>query len=108
MTILDISPITNVTPGLAPGRSAELDQVVARARMAADEFRNLDQAAVDRIVKAMVVAGLEHAVELALLAVEETGFGVIEDKVVKNYVATEFLYDYLRGKKSAGVIDEDA
>lgn len=38
---------------------------------------------------------------------EETGFGVFEDKVVKNYVATEFLHDYLRGKKSVGVIDED-
>lgn len=94
--------------GLAPGRSAELDLVVARARSAADAFRRMDQAAVDRIVQAMVVAGLEHAVELALLAVEETGFGVIEDKVVKNYVATEFLYDYLRDKRSAGVIDEDA
>ena len=94
-------------PGLAPRRSAELDQLVARARDAANAFRRLDQAAVDRIVKAMVVAGLEHSVELALLAVEETGFGVIEDKVVKNYVATEFLYDYLRDKRSAGVIDED-
>ena len=58
---------------------------------AADTFRGLDQSAVDRIVKAMVVASLEHAVELALLAVNETGFGVFEDKVVKNYVATEFL-----------------
>jgi acetaldehyde dehydrogenase/alcohol dehydrogenase len=108
VAITDISPTTKSTPGLAPGRSAELDQVVAQARSAADAFRELDQAAVDRIVHAMVVAGLEHAVELALLAVEETGFGVIEDKVVKNYVATEFLYDYLRGKKSVGVIDEDA
>ena len=38
---------------------------------------------------------------------EETGFGVFEDKVVKNYVATEFLYDYLKDKRSVGVIDED-
>ncbi len=108
MTITDISSTSKTRPGLTPRRVAELDQVVAQARAAADAFRELDQAAVDRIVRAMVVAGLEHAVELALLAVEETGFGVIEDKVVKNYVATEFLYDYLRGKKSAGVIDEDA
>ena len=55
----------------------------------------------------MVVAGLEHAVELAQLAMEETGFGVFEDKVVKNYIATEFLYDYLKDKRSVGVIDED-
>ena len=43
--------------------------------------------------------GLEHAVELAELAMEETGFGVFEDKVVKNYIATEFLYDYLKDKQ---------
>ena len=41
------------------------------------------------------------------VAIEETGFGVFEDKVVKNYVATEFLSDYLRDKRSVGVIDED-
>ena len=70
-------------------------------------LRKLDQEAVDRIVWAMVVAGLEHAVELAELAMEETGFGVFEDKVVKNYIATEFLYDYLKDKRSVGVIDED-
>ena len=55
----------------------------------------------------MVVAGLRNAVELAQLAMEETGFGVFEDKVVKNYIATEFLYDYLKDKRSVGVIDED-
>ena len=70
-------------------------------------LRELDQEAVDRIVWAMTVAGLENAVELAELAMEETQFGVLEDKVLKNYIATEFLYDYLRDKKSVGVIDED-
>ncbi len=85
-----------------------LDAYVARAHTAAHAFRELDQDAVDRIVWAMVVAGLENAVELAGLAMEETGFGVFEDKVVKNYIATEFLYDYLKDKRSVGVIDEDA
>ena len=75
---------------------------------AATALRALDQEAVDRIVWAMVVAGLEHAIDLAELAMEETGFGVLEDKVVKNYIATEFLYDYLKDKRSVGVIDEDA
>jgi acetaldehyde dehydrogenase/alcohol dehydrogenase len=55
----------------------------------------------------MVVAGLRHAVDLAQLALDETGFGVFEDKVVKNYVATEFLYDYLKDKKTVGVIREE-
>jgi len=86
-----------------------LDAFVDRARTAADQLRAIDdQATVDRIVRALVVAGLEHAVELARLAMEETHFGVFEDKVVKNYIATEFLYDYLKDKPSVGVIDEDA
>jgi acetaldehyde dehydrogenase/alcohol dehydrogenase len=94
-------------PGLDAADRDRLDHCVRRARVAADAFRALDQEAVDRIVWAMVVAGLEHAVELAELAAEETGFGVLEDKVVKNYIATEFLYDYLKDKKSVGVIDAD-
>jgi len=84
-----------------------IDEQVARSKRAAEEFRRLDQEQVDAIVAAMVRAGLNAAIELAALAVEETGFGVFEDKVVKNFVATEFLFDYLRGKKSVGVIDED-
>jgi acetaldehyde dehydrogenase/alcohol dehydrogenase len=87
--------------------SERLDGFVKRAREASTALRELNQEAVDRIVWAMTVAGLEHAVELAELAMEETHFGVLEDKVLKNYIATEFLYDYLKDKKSVGVIDED-
>ncbi len=89
-------------------QAVRLDGFVERAQAAARELRRLDQEAVDRIVWSMVVAGLEGAVELAELAMEETGFGVFEDKVVKNYVATEFLWDYLKDKPSVGVIEEDA
>jgi acetaldehyde dehydrogenase / alcohol dehydrogenase len=89
--------------------TARLDRVVERSRAAADAYRRIgDQETVDAIVWALVVAGLEHAVELARMAMEETGFGVFEDKVVKNYIATEFLYDYLKDKRSVGVIDEDS
>ena len=94
-------------PELAADAAARLDGFVDRARTAAADFRKLDQAAVDRIVWAMVVAGLKNAVELAQLAMDETGFGVFEDKVVKNYIATEFLFDYLKDKRSVGVIAED-
>ena len=100
------APSSPDTP-LDPARAAQIDEVVSRARAAADAFRRLDQPEVDRIVQAMVVAGLESAVELAEIAIEETGFGVFEDKVVKNYVATEFLYDYLKDKKTVGVIAEE-
>ncbi|TGD89241.1 bifunctional acetaldehyde-CoA/alcohol dehydrogenase [Mycolicibacterium sp. CH28] len=88
-------------------RRGEIDGIVEAASEAASEFRRLDQEQVDRIVEAMVRAGVRAAGELAGLALEETGFGVFEDKVVKNYVATEFLHDYLRDKKSVGVVDED-
>ncbi|MBV9915793.1 MAG: bifunctional acetaldehyde-CoA/alcohol dehydrogenase [Solirubrobacterales bacterium] len=87
--------------------AARLDGFVARARDAAAALRELDQEAVDRIVWAMTVAGLEHAVDLAELAMQDLQFGVLEDKVLKNYIATEFLYDYLKDKRSVGVIDED-
>ena len=88
-------------------RLHEVDTYVQKAAEAARAFRKLDQQQVDAIVSAMVRAGLRAAAELAQLAIEETGFGVFEDKVVKNYVATEFLADYLRDKRSVGVIDED-
>jgi acetaldehyde dehydrogenase / alcohol dehydrogenase len=92
---------------LDPEHARLLDRVVADSQTAARALRRLDQEAVDRIVWEMVVAGLEAAVELAELAMEETGFGVFEDKVIKNYIATEFLYDYLKDKRTVGVIDED-
>lgn len=102
MTTLEHAPLVS-----DDGHDERLDAFVDRAQRAADAFRALGQEEVDRIVSAMVVAGLRNAVELAELAMEETGFGVFEDKVLKNYIATEFLYDYLRDKKSVGVIDEE-
>jgi acetaldehyde dehydrogenase/alcohol dehydrogenase len=93
--------------GVDAAQADRLDGFVLRAQAAAESLRRLDQEAVDSIVWAMVVAGLESAFELAQLAMEETGFGVLEDKVVKNYIATEFLYDYLKDKPSVGVIEED-
>jgi Alcohol dehydrogenase, class IV len=99
---------TATSPKVAPDASrSDVDAAVESAVEAARAFRELDQARVDRIVEAMVRAGVRAAAELAQLAIKETGFGVFEDKVVKNYVATEFLSDYLKDKASVGVIDED-
>lgn len=92
---------------VSPARLREIDDLVASAASAARTLRGLDQQQVDTIVDAMVRAGVRAATELAGVALEETGFGVLEDKVVKNYVATEFLADYLRDKRSVGVVDED-
>ncbi|HEX3223996.1 MAG TPA: bifunctional acetaldehyde-CoA/alcohol dehydrogenase [Nocardioides sp.] len=93
--------------GLPGERLDAVDAIVDRAAAAAEVFRTLDQEQVDAIVAAMVRAGLRAAAELAALAIEETGFGVFEDKVVKNYVATEFLSDYLHDQRTVGVVEED-
>ena len=102
MTLTETPPT-----GLDDTRRHEVDAIVDASTKAAEGFRELDQEEVDAIVDAMVRAGVRAAAELAQVAIEETGFGVFEDKVVKNYVATEFLSDYLRDKLSVGVIDED-
>ncbi len=91
---------------LSEERIAYLERLVSQARTAAAVFTQYTQEDVDRIVKAMVLAGLEQAQHLARLAVEETRLGVMEDKVLKNMVATEFVYNYIKDKRTVGVIRE--
>ena len=91
---------------LSPERIAYLESLVSQARTAAAVFTQFTQEDVDRIVKAMVLAGLENAQHLARLAVEETRLGVMEDKVIKNMVASEFVYNYIKDKRTVGVIRE--
>jgi len=87
-------------------RIAYLEKLVSQARTAAVVFTQFTQEDVDRIVKSMVLAGLEQAQYLARLAVEETKLGVMEDKVIKNMVATEFAYNYIKDKRTVGIIRE--
>ena len=91
---------------LTEERIAYLEGLVRQARTAAAVFSQLTQQDVDRIVKPMVLAGLEQAQYLARLAVEETKIGVMEDKALKNMVATEFVYNYVKDKPSVGLIRE--
>lgn len=91
---------------LSEERIAYLDELVRRSRTAAAVFSQFTQEDVDRIVKPMVLAGLEKAQYLARLAVEETRLGVMEDKAIKNMVATEFVYNYVKDKRTVGAINE--
>ncbi len=91
---------------LSDERIHYLESLVSRARTAAAVFTQFNQQEVDRIVKAMVLAGLKQAQHLAWLAVEDTRLGVPEDKVIKNMVATEFAYNYIKDKRTVGVIRE--
>jgi len=95
----------NVAPP-SEERMAYLEGLVSQARTAAAVFTQYTQEDVDRIVKPMVIAGLEQAQHLARLAVEETKLGVLEDKALKNMVATEFVYNYVKDKRTVGTIHE--
>jgi len=98
--------ISLTTEGLSEERIAYLAGLVSQARTAAAVFTQFTQEDVDRILKPMVLAGLEQAQHLARMAVEETKLGVMEDKVIKNMVATEFAYNYVKDKRTVGVIRE--
>ena len=91
---------------LTPERIAYLEELVEQAKGAAAVFTQFTQEDVDRIVEPMALAGLEQAQHLARLAVEETRLGVMEDKIIKNMVASEFVYNYVKNKRTVGVIRE--
>jgi acetaldehyde dehydrogenase / alcohol dehydrogenase len=97
---------STIVAGLSEERIAYLEGVVSQARAAAAVFTQYSQEDVDRIVKPMVLAGLGQAQYLARLAVEETKLGVLEDKALKNMVATEFVYNYVKDKRTVGVMRE--
>ena len=86
---------------------AEVDALVARAKKALDEFENLDQKQVDRIVAKASIAALNKHLVLAKMAVDETGRGLVEDKATKNIFACEHVTNYLAGQKTVGIIRED-
>src|SRR6516165_48267 len=93
-------------PSLDEERIAALEKLVSQARTAAAVFTQYSQEDVDRIVKPMVLAGLKQAQYLARLAIEETKIGVLEDKAIKNMVATKFVYNYVKDKRTVGAIRE--
>ena len=86
---------------------AMIDELMEKAKKASEEYLKLNQEDVDRIVKAMSMAGLEHHMELAKMAVEETGRGIYEDKITKNMFATEYIYHSIKYDKTVGVISEN-
>lgn len=85
----------------------DIDQLVTKAKVALNEMYELDQEQVDEIVKQMALAGLENHMTLAKMAVEETGRGVYEDKIVKNLFASEYIYHSIKSDKTIGVINEN-
>jgi len=85
----------------------EVRDLVKRAKAAQAEYASFDQSSVDGIVKAVAQACAAEAERLAKAAEEETGFGVWQDKVLKNRLASTMLYEHIRDMKTVGVLSED-
>ncbi|MFC2102338.1 aldehyde dehydrogenase family protein [Bacteroidota bacterium] len=85
-----------------------IEEILEKATFAAAIFNQYDQAHTDRIVKAVYKAGLNNRVRLAKMAAEETQMGNWQDKVKKNVVATQYVYENLKHQKTVGIISEDA
>jgi len=85
----------------------KLEEAFVRVRAAQKEFSTFTQEQVDKIFKAAAVAANKMRIPLAKMAVEETGMGIVEDKVIKNNYAAEHIYNAYKDTKTCGVIEED-
>ena len=85
----------------------EILDVVKKSKAAAGVFSQYTQEHVDRIVKAIYKAAFDNRIKLAKMAVEETGMGVFEDKVIKNVLSSQFVYNDIKDMKTVGIISED-
>ncbi|MGL5536650.1 MAG: aldehyde dehydrogenase family protein, partial [Aeromonas veronii] len=86
---------------------AELDALVARVKEAQREFASFSQEQVDKIFRAAALAANNARIPLAQMAVEESGMGIIEDKVIKNHFASEYIYNKYKDEKTCGILSED-
>ena len=85
----------------------KLEAALDRARAAQKIFAGYTQEQVDAIFLAAATAANQARIPLAQMAVEETGMGIVEDKVIKNHYASEYIYNQYRDVKTCGVIEED-
>lgn len=85
----------------------KLEEAIARVRRAQKEYATFTQEQVDKIFFAAATAANKMRIPLAKLAVEETGMGIVEDKVIKNHYASEYIYNTYRNVKTCGVLEED-
>lgn len=85
----------------------KLEATIARVREAQKKFAEYTQEQVDAIFFAAATAANQQRIPLAKMAVAETGMGVVEDKVIKNHYASEYIYNAYRHTRTCGVIEED-
>ena len=103
---------TQAAPEIAPEvkeaqERALIDALVAKVSAAQKEFANFPQEKVDAIFKAAALAANNMRIPLAQMAVEETGMGVLEDKIIKNHYASEYICNKYLPLKTCGIIETD-
>ncbi|GKW43034.1 bifunctional acetaldehyde-CoA/alcohol dehydrogenase [Pectobacterium parvum] len=86
---------------------AELNALVERVKKAQQEFATYTQEQVDKIFRAAALAASDARIPLAKMAVAESGMGIVEDKVIKNHFASEYIYNAYQDEKTCGVLSTD-
>lgn len=86
---------------------SNLSDIMNSVRLAQSEFASFSQEKVDEIFKAAAMAANKMRISLAEMAVEETGMGIVEDKVIKNHYAAEYIYNAYKDTKTCGVVERD-
>ena len=84
-----------------------LQKTIEKVRKAQQEFAKYTQEQVDKIFQSAAIAANQNRIPLAKMAVEETGMGVVEDKVIKNHYASEYVYNKYKDVKTCGVLEQD-
>ena len=85
-----------------------LEAALERIKAAQKEFAKFSQEQVDKIFLAAASAANKQRIALAKMAVEETGMGIVEDKVIKNHYASEYIYNAYKDTKTCGIVEEDS
>ena len=85
----------------------KLETVIQKAKAAQKKFSTYTQAQVDEIFRMAAIAANARRIELAKDAAEETGMGIVEDKVIKNHFASEYIFHQYKDEKTCGVIEHD-
>ncbi|MBN3133073.1 bifunctional acetaldehyde-CoA/alcohol dehydrogenase [Pectobacterium brasiliense] len=86
---------------------AELNALVERVKKAQQEFATYSQEQVDKIFRAAALAASDARIPLAKMAVAESGMGIVEDKVIKNHFASEYIYNAYQDEKTCGILSTD-
>ena len=86
---------------------AALNELLSKMKKAQEQYSKFSQEQVDRIFKAAAIAANKMRIPLAKMAVEDTGMGVLEDKIIKNHFASEYIYNKHKNAKTCGVVKED-